>query len=70
MFTITNKEDKLRYDVIQIIKNLKKNGITDITTEDVTLLKEGSGKTEKLKIRFFTENSWMTESNRATTAQR
>lgn len=65
MFTIKNKEDKLRYDMVQIIKNLKKNGIEDITTEDVVLIR---GE-DKLKLRFFTEEVWMSDSNRATTAQ-
>lgn len=64
-YNITNKEDKLRYDMIQIIKNLKKNGIEDITTEDVVLTRGDN----KLKLRFFTEDSWMAETNRATTAQ-
>lgn len=62
---ITNKDDKLRYDMIQIIKNLKKNGIEDITTEDVVLTR---GQ-DKLKIRFLAEEGWMSEDNRATTAQ-
>ena len=32
MFEINNKDDKLRYDMIQIIKNLKKiDGIEEIT---------------------------------------
>ena len=71
MQQIETKQDALSYSLKQVISNLKKSWIEDITTEDVKYVKEyESGKKEVVKIRFYTEEQWLNDSNnKATTAQ-
>lgn len=65
MSEIKTPQDVINYYLVQIIKNLKKSGIEDITTENV-IYRKG---TQQIRVRFFTEDQWFTEDNKATTAQ-
>lgn len=57
----------MQHYLVQIIKNLKKAGIEDFTTEDVTVAHPERGK---LVVRFYTEEKWLADpALRATTAQ-
>jgi len=61
------KHNAMEYQLKQIIKNLKDHGIEDITTEDVVVT---SSKGQKLKVRFYTEEKWLSDPTlKATTAQ-
>lgn len=61
------KDQMMQYQLQQIIKNLKNNGIEDVTTEDVTAT---SSNGKKLKVRFYTEEQWLAKPEfKATTAQ-
>lgn len=58
------------YYFTQVIKNLRANGIKDITKEDCTLTRTENGKSIKIVFRFFTEEGWLSEPKfKATTAQ-
>lgn len=50
------RSEALRYQLTQIIKNLKNSGIEDITTENVTATHSQKGK---LVVRFYTEEQWL-----------
>ena len=62
---IKDESDIVRFYLVQIIKNLKKSGIEDITTENVVYRK---GE-QQIRVRFFTEEQWKSDSNKATKAQ-
>ena len=62
---IKSEKDVINYYLVQIIKNLKKSGIEDITTENV-IYRKGE---QQIRVRFFTEDQWKSEGNKATKAQ-
>lgn len=53
--TMFSQSDIFNRGLVQVVRNLKKAGFEDITTEDVTL-KNGN---KVCKFRFFTEEQWI-----------